>query len=428
MTKLLFTPQINEKLVLTFLSGVVPEPPNRTPVVTSDIFAVTFPNTVTGNVLTNDVDPDDDQLEVVSVGGSSLNVGEWLTIPGGGVFYIASDGTMIFDPTGFVTLLAGETAQSTVTYQVSDGVKTADGSVIVTVTGTYVPVTAANDSATVSAAATVNGNVLTNDTGTIVSLVNGSADNVGVATAGSTGGLFTISSSGDWVFDPGESFLSLEEGQTETTTITYTVTDGHSTASATLSVLVEAYVPTVFSFIDPFDTLDTNVWTNTQIPTAVIESGRLKTIPANSSYGTIPGMLYVGTIPENFVVSVDLNVAYNVANGGRFSLYLLDSNGLAQYAVKGISLTDGYDDATLPYLETKGFGGNWTFTRIRYVDFGTTVNLKLWYQAGVLKAMDGVDVVATESFPGPITGILLMASCSGTAFPGYWDNFTIQGL
>lgn len=139
MTKLLFAPQESTKLVLAFLSDTVPEPPNRTPVAVSDTFAVTYPNTAVGNVLTNDTDLDNDQLEVVSVGGSSLNVGEWLTIPGGGVFNIASDGTMIFDPTGFVTLLAGETAQSTVTYQVSDGVKTADGSVTVTVTGTYVP-------------------------------------------------------------------------------------------------------------------------------------------------------------------------------------------------------------------------------------------------------------------------------------------------
>lgn len=54
--------------------------------------------------------------------------------------------------------------------------------------------------------------------------------------------------------------------------------------------------------------------------------------------------------------------------------------------------------------------------------------LVLMYQASVIKVMEGATVVATESFPGPITGILLMASCSGTAFPGYWDNFTIQGL
>lgn len=66
------------------------------------------------------------------------------------------------------------------------------------------------------------------------------AENVGVAVAGSSGGLFTIASDGSWTFDPGGDFALLEGSETADTSVTYYASDGLGEASATLTVTVSA--------------------------------------------------------------------------------------------------------------------------------------------------------------------------------------------
>ena len=60
----------------------------------------------------------------------------------------------------------------------------------------------------------------------------------GVATFGDKGGSFTIRANGAWEFDPGTDFDDLKDGQTRTTEVTYTVSDGTDTHTATLTVTV----------------------------------------------------------------------------------------------------------------------------------------------------------------------------------------------
>jgi VCBS repeat-containing protein len=72
-----------------------------------------------------------------------------------------------------------------------------------------------------------------------VSAVNGAAANVGAAVGGSAGGSFTIAADGSYSFDPGTAFDDLGAGQTRTTSVTYTISDGEggtSTASVTVTV------------------------------------------------------------------------------------------------------------------------------------------------------------------------------------------------
>ncbi|ART64582.1 hypothetical protein B9H00_04600 [Kushneria marisflavi] len=81
-----------------------------------------------------------------------------------------------------------------------------------------------------------------------VSAVNGSSAGIGHAIAGSHGGSFILNADGSYTFDPGTSFQNLAEGSQQTTSITYTVSDGQgSTAETTLTVTVTGNVdaPTI---------------------------------------------------------------------------------------------------------------------------------------------------------------------------------------
>ncbi|WP_419342738.1 retention module-containing protein [Achromobacter sp. PD1] len=70
-----------------------------------------------------------------------------------------------------------------------------------------------------------------------VSHVNGSAANVGVAIAGTHGGMFTLNADGSYTFNPGSAFQYLGIGEKAHSSITYSVSDGEGgTSSATLTV------------------------------------------------------------------------------------------------------------------------------------------------------------------------------------------------
>ncbi|MBH02620.1 MAG: hemolysin, partial [Xanthomonadales bacterium] len=93
-----------------------------------------------GDVLANDRDGagDTDPLTVSQVAGAANNVGAIVAGSAGGTFRINSDGSYTFDPgMAFVGLAAGQSAQTQVTYRVSDGQNGfSDTTLVVTVTGT----------------------------------------------------------------------------------------------------------------------------------------------------------------------------------------------------------------------------------------------------------------------------------------------------
>ncbi|MDF1811583.1 MAG: cadherin domain-containing protein [Verrucomicrobiales bacterium] len=79
--------------------------------------------TVIGNVTTNDTDDDADaSLTVAEVNGDAANVGNTINLASGATVAIASNGDVTFDANSYYESLAdGETAEETVTYQVTDG-------------------------------------------------------------------------------------------------------------------------------------------------------------------------------------------------------------------------------------------------------------------------------------------------------------------
>jgi len=210
------------------------------PIVEDDTGAATHLAGSSGNVLTNDAAG----LVVVAVNWLAANVGVATDGDNGGSFIVNSDGTWIFDPDGdFDLLSSSETADTSVTYYASDGAAEAMATLTVTVSRANAAPVAVDDTGETDAETPTSGNVLTNDTDAdadslVVSQVAGSAGNVGVAVAGSSGGLFTIGSDGAWSFDPNSDFDSLTGDDTATTSVTYHVSDGEDEDEGTLTVTV----------------------------------------------------------------------------------------------------------------------------------------------------------------------------------------------
>lgn len=115
-------------------------PPVNNPPVTNDDFAECLNNaTTSGNVLANDVDPDNDLLIVSRVNGVVGNVGQIVTGSNGGQFVIAANGLWTFDPVGqFAGLTGSDTATTSVTYHASDGTAEDEGVLEITVSAASV--------------------------------------------------------------------------------------------------------------------------------------------------------------------------------------------------------------------------------------------------------------------------------------------------
>lgn len=76
---------------------------------------------LTGNLLTNVDDPEDDELQVVAIKGHASLVGQVFVLASGAQILINADGSFAYDPAGaFADLKFGETAVESFTYTVSD--------------------------------------------------------------------------------------------------------------------------------------------------------------------------------------------------------------------------------------------------------------------------------------------------------------------
>lgn len=198
------------------------------------------PNPVSGNVLTNDSDPDGDVLSVANAGTVTLSYGS-LTITSNGSYNYTLDNS---NPT-VNALNDGQTLTDTFTYTVSDGHGgTASETLTVTINGTTdnSPPVAIADTNTVkedTAPNQISGNVLTNDSdadGHTLSVANG-------GTFVLTYGSLQINANGTYSYtldNTNPVVNALNDGQQLTDMFTYTVSDGHGgTASALLTVRID---------------------------------------------------------------------------------------------------------------------------------------------------------------------------------------------
>lgn len=200
------------------------------PLAFDDVTSAGATESFTFDVVTNsDFDPDGDRLSIL---GISYSGPARVSVDAG------NDQRIVFDPAGaFDDLPADRTRTEVIGYTVVDGSgATASATLTVTVQGALVidqPPVAADESARTDAGSAVTIDVLAND-----SDPEGDALTI-QSVSGVTGGGTASIVDGQILYDPGDAFDDLPEGQTRSVSFGYTITDGTSTDTATVDVTVE---------------------------------------------------------------------------------------------------------------------------------------------------------------------------------------------
>ncbi|KPM75254.1 VCBS domain-containing protein, partial [Cobetia sp. UCD-24C] len=198
----------------------------------------------TTNVLNNDIDVDADSALVVSqVNGSGANVGQPVTGTEGGDFTLNADGSWSFDPSGdFEALKGGESAVTTLTYQVSDGlggVSTATVSVTINGVDDVPTLTPATGDVTEDTAVNGEGDLVA--AGTLAAGSGGDAgeDKFTAATLTGEYGELTVDADGNWAYSADnaqDAVQQLNQGVELTDTFTVTNADGETTTTVTITL------------------------------------------------------------------------------------------------------------------------------------------------------------------------------------------------
>lgn len=181
---------------------------------------------LSGNVLVNDSDPDNDPLTVTqfTVNGQTANAGDTLTITGVGTFTLRADGSYSLSPIADWNGIVPR-----ITYTVSDG--NLGGTSSAALLLGFLPVQdAIDDSASTHANQPISIDVLANDT------FSNSDKTLSGFTQGSHGSVRMVN--GQLVYTPASGFVGQD-------TFTYTVTSGGVKETATVTLAVTNSVPIV---------------------------------------------------------------------------------------------------------------------------------------------------------------------------------------
>ncbi|MEL7470866.1 MAG: Ig-like domain-containing protein [Pseudomonadota bacterium] len=200
------------------------------------------------NILANDSDPEDDTLTVASIEGGAVGVPLSVTTAENrtGTVTVLSDGTFTFDPgAGFDDLAEGATDTITLNYTATDGVSGDTSTVTITVNGKNAAPIAVDDVTSTSEDLPVTINILGNDSDPdddALTIIDIDGNTVGteflVMTDEGRTGTVTVESNGDLTFTPDQSFQGLNDGETDTVNVTYTISDGQFTDTAEVTVTV----------------------------------------------------------------------------------------------------------------------------------------------------------------------------------------------
>ncbi|MEL7035671.1 MAG: Ig-like domain-containing protein [Cyanobacteria bacterium J06592_8] len=109
---------------------------NTTPNAVDDTVNTDEDTAISGNVLTNDTDPNNDPLIVTEVNGISADVGSQITLNSGALLTLNANGTFDYDPNSqFESLNTGETATDSFIYTITDGSETDSAAVTINIDG-----------------------------------------------------------------------------------------------------------------------------------------------------------------------------------------------------------------------------------------------------------------------------------------------------
>lgn len=225
---------------------------DRLPIAVGDLTTAMTGKSVTGNVLANDDDPDDDGLVVSAVSGRLIVNG--VALAGAyGLLTLSKNGAYTYLADNIAAIAAAKTGShphDVFAYTVSDGL---DGAADTTldITIDRLPV-AVGDFASVKADQAVTGNVLANDgdadgDSLAVRAVAGFTGNVGVSLAGSYGHL-TLGTNGVYSYtaDNAKAIAAAATGSHLHDIFVYTASDGlGGTADAELDVTLDRPVVAV---------------------------------------------------------------------------------------------------------------------------------------------------------------------------------------
>ncbi|MDB5391320.1 MAG: hypothetical protein JWM11_6966 [Planctomycetaceae bacterium] len=210
---------------------------NSAPVDGNETVSTLEDTTLTGNVLTNAFDVDNDPLSVTvfTVAGNptTYTAGQTATIVGIGTLIINSNGGYTFSPA-----LNYNGSVPTVTYTVSDSALTDTSTLNISVTPVEDPPVAVDDSFTTNEDTLLNLTQL-NLTGNDFDVDAGDTLTVTAVNSAGTLGAVNLLGGGAVSYDPRGAFDSLTAGATATDTFTYTVTDSHGmsdTGTVTITI------------------------------------------------------------------------------------------------------------------------------------------------------------------------------------------------
>jgi VCBS repeat-containing protein len=239
---------------------------NAAPSATNDTDAVNANETITRSdgssqdVQRDDTDSDGDTLTVSAIrtgaesgSGTSGSVGSALTGTYGTLTLNANGSySYVADQDAADSISDGATATDTFTYTITDGDKTDTAEIVITVTGTnFVAVNdtdSVNEDATVTATDGSSTDVITDDSGSgtlVVSAIrlggtegSGTAGTVGSALTG-TYGTLTLNADGSYSYVADQAAAdALDANDTATDVFNYTLSNGSSTDTATLTITV----------------------------------------------------------------------------------------------------------------------------------------------------------------------------------------------
>jgi len=187
---------------------------NDAVVANADEYSTTEDESITGNVLENE----DSTAYIVDVDGLFENIGQAIFGDNGGVFVINEDGSFSFEPhDDFAHLTIGEYEVTTINITIGGNFTPWSFAISITIYGNF---DTNQDEVTM-------GNILTNDFSfdgdKTVTQINDLDTNVGQIVAGDNGGTFLVEADGTSTFDPSDEFNYLAEGETTTTSISYTI-------------------------------------------------------------------------------------------------------------------------------------------------------------------------------------------------------------
>ncbi len=211
---------------LVFLNRVINVGSNNAPIAVDDM-ATTGEDSagVSGNVLTNDYDFENNPLSVTP--GTFVGTYGTLTLASNGSYtYVLNANAQTLDQ--------GEVGQDNFNYTVSDGSLSDTGKLTISINGANDAPVANDDAASTTEDASVSGNVLANDTDVDVETLTVTNPGTYVGAYGT----LTLAANGSYTYAPNAAAQGLDVGESGQDVFSYTASDGTASDTATLTVTV----------------------------------------------------------------------------------------------------------------------------------------------------------------------------------------------